>query len=77
MKKKKVSYEFPEYTRRKADVYEMDGVKYIREDLVHKKMESIMERIAIAHEAQAEFYKRWEKKMEPVIELMVKNASRL
>lgn len=56
----------------KADVYEMNGVRYIREDLVQRKMDSIMERIAISQEKQAAFYERWEEQMKPMIKIINK-----
>ena len=38
-----------------ADWYTVDGVKYLREDLVNQKMDGIMERIAKALETQTEW----------------------
>ena len=60
----------PITTDNKADVYNVGGVKYIREDLVERKMDSIMERIAIAQEKQIAFYERWEKQMHPIMKIM-------
>lgn len=58
------------------DIYEVDGVRYIREDLVPEKMEAIMERIAIAQETQTAFYKRWERKMDTLWDLLEKGLKK-
>ena len=70
MKKPKPK-QFQEYPpSKKADVYEMDGVRYIREDLVQDKMSSIMERIAVALEKQLAMYERMEKMMNPMMKVI-------
>lgn len=68
---KKPKQKFPEYpSNKKADVYEMDGVRYIHEDLIQDKMSSIMERIAVAQEKQCAMYERMEKMMNPMMKVI-------
>lgn len=52
------------------DWYTVDGVKYLREDLVNQKMEGIMERMAKALETQVEFIKKWDKPMQEMSRMM-------
>lgn len=52
------------------DMYAVDGVKYIREDLVNQKMDATMERIAKALETQVEFLKKWDKPMGEMSKMM-------
>ena len=49
------------------DVYKVNGVRYIREELTQDKMTSIMERIAVAQEKQLAVYERTEKMMKLII----------
>ena len=49
------------------DWYSVNGVRYLREDLVTVKVDNIMERIAVAQEVQADFYKKWDKIIEPLM----------
>ena len=50
------------------EVINVDGDRYIREDMVESKMEKIMERIAVAQETQAAFYNKYDKMMSPLID---------
>lgn len=45
------------------DTYHVNGIVYVREDLMNSKVNSIMERIAVGVETQAEFYKKYDKEM--------------
>lgn len=63
---------FNTYETQKPDYFDVNGVKYLREDLVNKKMDAIMERIATALETQASFCKKWDGMLEPLKGLMEK-----
>lgn len=52
-----------------TDWFTVDGVKYLREDLVDNQMVSIMERIAKSIEVQTSFYVKWDKSMDSVAEM--------
>lgn len=74
---KKVKQIKPEQIRRPADSYDVDGIRYIREDLLQSKMESIMERIAVAQETQATFYKKYDKFVEPLMKMCERQIKNL
>lgn len=57
------------------DWYNVNGIRYLREDLVTAKVDNIMERIAIAQETQANFYKKYDKMMSPLIDTYMKTIA--
>lgn len=64
-------------SRSLQDSYLVDGVRYIREELVQSKMESIMERIAVAQEEQLKLYQWVHKRMEPMMKIIEMNIKRM
>ena len=65
-------YQSPAQKIQAMEVINVDGIRYIREDLVPQKMESIMERIAVAQEKQSEFYAKYDAQIAPLMDMVEK-----
>lgn len=55
-----------------SEYYDVNGIRYIRQDLVPDKMDKIMDRIATAQEVQANFYKKYDGMIAPLMEMAEK-----
>lgn len=51
------------------DWYTVNGIRYIREDLVTAKADFFMERIAVAQEKQAAFYEKYDAMIAPLMKM--------